>query len=80
MAADGCAPTKRRKPVRVSRDAQRREIDAVEAGYSRDLWTLRACALCGRAGYDVLAATATRKAECMSSTACADRAARRGAL
>jgi len=80
MAADGCAPTKRRKPVRVSRLAQRREIAAVEAGYSRDLWTLRVCGLCGRAGYDVLAATADRDAECMSSTACASRAARRGAL
>lgn len=72
--ADGNAPAKRRKPVRASRDAQRREISAVEAGYSRDLWTLRVCDLCGRAGYDVLAATATRNAECMCSVSCAKRA------
>ena len=80
MPADGHVPAKRRKLVRVSRDAQRREIAAVDAGYSHDLWTLRVCGLCGRAGYEVLAATTNRAAECMSSTACADRAARRGAL
>ncbi len=78
--ADGNAPSTRRKPVRVSRDAQRREIAAVGLGYDRSWATARRCALCGRVDLDVMAATATRAAECMSSTACADRAARRGAL
>jgi len=66
--------------VRVSRDGARREIAAVDAGYSREWATARRCKLCGRVGYDVLAATAARDAGCMNSTACADRAARRGAL
>ena len=77
--ANGNAPA-RRKPVRVSRDGARREIAAVGLGYSREWATVRRCALCGRVDLDVMAATATRAAECMSSTACADRAARRGAL
>ena len=77
--ADGNAPA-RRKPVRVSRDGARREIAMVDAGYAHAWATLRRCDLCGRVDLDVLAATATRAAECMSSTACADRAARRGAL
>ena len=80
MAADGHAPAMRRKPVRVSRDGARREIAAVAAGYSREWATARRCKLCGRVDYDVLAATATRDEGCMNSTACADRAARRGAL
>ncbi len=71
--ADG-GPPSRRKPVRVSRDAQRREIRAVDAGYSHAWATLRRCDLCGRVDLDVMAATATRKAECMNSVSCAKRA------
>lgn len=71
--ADGGAPT-RRKPVRVSRDAAGREIRAVDAGYSHAWATLRRCELCGRVDLDVMAATATRKAECMNSVSCAKRA------
>ena len=71
--ADGNAPA-RRKPARVSRDGARREIAAVGLGYSREWATVRRCELCGRVDLDVLAATATRKAECMNSVSCAKRA------
>lgn len=74
--ADGNTPA-RRKPVRVSRDAAGREIRAADAGYSHAWATLRRCELCGRVDLDVLAATATRGAECMSSAACVARAERR---
>ena len=71
--ADGGAPT-RRKPVRVSRDGAGREIAAVGLGYDRSWATARRCELCGRVDIDVMAATATRKAECMNSVSCAKRA------
>lgn len=44
----------------------------------RTTMVARQCAACGRVGFDVLAATAMRGAECMSSSACVIRAERRG--